>query len=161
MKILVQIFSINIIASIKNEESERPQSSTEDSPILSNLTLPKENVIQSYYTMLRTGKCLKGPSCPYNHTKENLIKAWQDMFAELKASPFNPNKHLNPGNTKTSYNTPQPKILQCIVEDIATNVAQQSLLLSFNNNGENPASIKPELNLQYLQQYIVEFWVEV
>ena len=64
------------------------------------------------------GKCLKGPSCTYNHTKDNLIKSWQDMFAELRASPFNPNKHLNPGNTKTTYNTPQPKILQCIVEDI-------------------------------------------
>ena len=108
------------IASMKNEENEQYQSSTGDTPILFNLTLPKEKVILPCYTMLRTGKCVKGQECKYSHTKEELIRAWQNMFAELKASPYNPNKHLSPGNTKPSYNTPQPKVLQSIVEDIAT-----------------------------------------
>ena len=101
------------IASLQNDVEN--QTSNEVTDNLFNLTLPKENVILPCYTMLRTGKCIKGTSCTYNHTKENLLKAWQDMFAELKASPFNPNKHLYPGNTKSSYNSPQ----QNIVEDIS------------------------------------------
>ena len=105
------------IASLQNDVEN--QTSNEVTNDLSNLTLPKEKLILPCYTMLRTGKCIKGTSCTYNHTKENLLKAWQDMFAELKASPFNPNKHLHPGNTKSSYNTPQPKILQSIIEDIS------------------------------------------
>lgn len=49
------------------------------------------------------------------------------MFSELKASPFNPNKHLLPGNTKIVYNTPSTKNLQSIVEDIATpDISEQS-----------------------------------
>ena len=67
--------------------------------------------------MLRTGKCDKGASRTYNHTKENLIKSWQDIFAELKVSPFNLNKHLVPGDTKSVYNAPSTKNLQRIVED--------------------------------------------
>ena len=106
------------IASLQNDVDD--QSSIEVADNLTNLTPPKEKTILPCYTMLRTGKCVKGQECKYSHIKEELIKAWQDMFAELKSSPFNPNKHLNPGNTKTSYKTPQPKILQCIVEDIAT-----------------------------------------
>ena len=114
------------IASMKNEENEQSQSSTGDTPILSNLTLPKEKVILPCYTMLRTGKCVKGASCTYNHTKEILIKAWQDVFSELKSSQFNPNKHLVPSNTKGAYNTPSTKNLQCINEDITPDVSEQS-----------------------------------
>ena len=104
------------IASLQNDVDD--QSLNEVTDNLTNLTLPKEKTILPCYTMLRTGKCVKGQECKYSHTKEELIKAWQNMFAELKASPYNPNKHLSPGNTKPSYNTPQPKVLQSIVENI-------------------------------------------
>jgi hypothetical protein len=106
------------IASIINDKDD--QSTNEDSNNLSNLTLPKEKTILPCYTMLRTGKCVKGAECKYSHIKAELIKAWQDMFTELKASPFNPNKHLTPANTKNAYNTPSSKPLQCIVEDFIT-----------------------------------------
>lgn len=106
------------IASLKNDVDD--QSSNEDTTNLTNLTLPKEKTILPCYTMLRTGKCVKGAECKYSHNKAELIKAWQDMFTELKASPFNPNKHLTPGNTKNAYNTPQSKTLQCIAEDTIT-----------------------------------------
>ena len=106
------------IASLQNDVDD--QSSNEVADNLTNLSFPKEKTILPCFTMLRTGKCVKGQECKYSHTKEELIKAWQNMFAELKASPYNPNKHLSPGNTKPSYNTPQPKVLQSIVEDIAT-----------------------------------------
>ena len=67
--------------------------------------------------MLRTGKCVKGAECKYSHIKAELLKAWQDMFTELKTSPFNPNKHLTPGYTKNTHNTPSSNTLQYIVED--------------------------------------------
>ena len=92
----------------------------EDSHNLSNLTLPKGKVILPCYNMLRTGTCIKGAECKYSHIIAELIKAWRDVFTELKASPFNPNKHLTPGNAKNIYNTPSFKTLQCIVEDIIT-----------------------------------------
>ena len=92
----------------------------EDSHNLSNLTLQKGKVILPCYNMLRTGTCIKGAECKYSHSIAELIRAWQDVFTELEASPFNPNKHLTPGNTKNTYNTPSCKTLQCIVEDIIT-----------------------------------------
>jgi hypothetical protein len=106
------------IASLQNDVDD--QSSNEDTTNLTNLTLPKEKTILPCYTMLRTGKCIKGAECKYSHNKAELIKAWQDMFTELKASPFNPNKHLTPGNTMNTYNTPPSKTLQCIAEDTIT-----------------------------------------
>ena len=113
--------------SMKTDIINESLSFDDNSHNLSNLVLPKEKVILPCYTMLRTGKCIKGASCTYNHTKNDLIKAWQDMFSELKASPFNPNKHLLPGNTKIVYNTPSTKNLQSIVEDIATpDISEQS-----------------------------------
>ena len=41
------------------------------------------------------------------------------MFTELKVSPFTPNKHLTPANTKNTFNTPS-KTLQSIVKDVIT-----------------------------------------
>ena len=76
-----------------------------------NLTLPKGEVILPCYNMLRTGTCIKGTECKYSHIIAELIKAWRDVFTELKASPFNPNKHLTPGNAKNIYNTPSFKTL--------------------------------------------------
>ena len=104
------------IASLQNDVDN--QSSNEVADNLTNLTLQKEKTILPCYTMLRTGKCVKGQECKYSHIKAELIKAWQDMFTELKASPFNPNKHLTQGIAKSTYNSPQPKNLQNIVEDI-------------------------------------------
>ena len=106
------------IASLQNDVDN--ESSNEVSDNLTNLTIPKEKTILPCFTMLRTGKCIKGAECKYSHIKTELIKAWQDMFTELKTSPFNPNKHLTPGNIKNTYNTPSSKTLQCIVEDIIT-----------------------------------------
>ena len=106
------------ITSLQNDEDN--QSSNEVSDNLANLKIPKEKTILPCFTMLRTGKCVKGTECKYSHIKVELIKAWQDMFTELKASPFNPNKHLTPGNTKNTYNTPPSKTLQYIVEDTVT-----------------------------------------
>jgi hypothetical protein len=107
------------IASMKNEENEQSESSVEDPHDLSNLAITKEKTILPCYTMLRSGKCVKGTECKYSHIKTELIKGWQDMFTELKASPFNPNKHLTQANTKNTFHTPS-KTLQSIVEDVIT-----------------------------------------
>ena len=106
------------ITSLQNDEHN--QSSNEVSDNLANLKIPIEKTILPCFTMLRTGKCVKGTECKYSHIKAELIKAWQDMFTELKTSPFNPNKHLTSGNTKNTYNTPPSKTLQHIVEDTIT-----------------------------------------
>ena len=87
--------------------------------ILTNLTITKEKTILQCYTMLRSRKCVKGTEYKYSHIKTELIKGWQDMFTELKASPFNPNKHQTPANTKNTFNTPS-QTLQSIVEDVIT-----------------------------------------
>ena len=114
------------ISSMKNEENEQSESSVEDPHNLSNLTIPKEKTILPCYTTLRSGKCLKGTEYTYSHFKTELIKGWQDMFTELKASPLNPNKHLTPANTKNTFDTPS-KTLQSIVEDVVTpNISEKS-----------------------------------
>ena len=97
------------IASLQNDVDNK--SSNEVSDNLTNLTIPKEKTILPCFTMLHTGQGIKGADCKYSHIKAELIKAWQDMFTELKTSPFNPNKHLTPGNIKNTYNTSASHLL--------------------------------------------------
>jgi hypothetical protein len=41
-------------------------------------------------SMLKTGKCTKGPKCTFSHVAEDLYKAWTTAFHDLQNSPFNP-----------------------------------------------------------------------
>jgi hypothetical protein len=59
------------------------------------------------FSMVRTGKCLRGPKCTFSHKEEDLYAAWTASFQELQASPFNARNRVNPDKTGKPISGPK------------------------------------------------------
>lgn len=79
-----------------SDEEAAHEDQSEHMPLLSALTLPqgKSAVMKEMpcYSMLRTGKCVKGQKCTFSHDSTVLRKGWETAMEELKQSPYNPRK---------------------------------------------------------------------
>jgi hypothetical protein len=68
----------------------------ETTPLLSALAVPHGKPAGTKdmpcYSMLRTGKCIKGPKCNFSHDSVILKKGWETAMEELRSSPYNPRK---------------------------------------------------------------------
>jgi hypothetical protein len=84
-------------------ENANAHADYESSPILGALSVQGKAVPAKdlpCYSMLHTGKCIKGPRCSFRHDTETLKKGWLTAFEALKNSPYNPRKLIPSTNER-------------------------------------------------------------
>jgi hypothetical protein len=71
-------------------DSERSQEDINfEEGYLAALTVEPKKVLPCF-VKLRTGKCVKGTACNFDHSDSVLRQAWKDEFKAIQDSPYNP-----------------------------------------------------------------------